>query len=584
MKNSGLLLNDVGGIYVNARLLTGRVVDGNIVDGVLGNNSGTAYPTRRWARGVYIDNSGSGVTVTNNTATQCEFGFMNGGGSNNIWLNNTAYDDSLGGMFIQDYAAIPGSAGVRIEDLTIKYNKFVGKSVSENTMRVYVGSSYIAAAIAVSDSNYIMRPVAEGATVNINTAMNTLAQWRTFSGHDANSTVSPINLSDDSKITFIYNPENKDSTFNVTDKLTIDGDKFSGDSVLTAYSSAIFFVDPAPAPPDPAEVVIDSIYTATRKHMFVYSNATSDGGESITERGVAYSTVGSPTADSTKVTSGTGTGTFSTRIDNMLKLTTYYIRSYAINSVDTAYSDTYIVTTPEYNYLANKAGKLLTDKSGNLIIYDPARDSSDTEKLIAKSAIWLIVDPEYITTDGQDSALQWTDQSPNERHLTASDGTGQAPLFQGDTLLFNGTTNYMYTSNFTQAQPVTIIMSVNQLSYVVNSHLWSGSGAAYCTARLRAGNTIRMSAGLDGPITANRSLGVRDIVFACYNGAESVVYLNQGAGVSRDVGTNILGGLYVGATNTGTLPANISVKAVIVMPYIISETERATIYDYLLGL
>jgi hypothetical protein len=67
-------------------------------------------------------------------------------------------------------------------------------------------------------------------------------------------------------------------------------------------------------------------------------DVTDDGGATVTERGVVYSTTTTPTTDTgTKVTSGSGTGSFTGSLTGLSPDTTYYVRAYAINSVNTAY-------------------------------------------------------------------------------------------------------------------------------------------------------------------------------------------------------------------------------------------------------
>jgi len=66
---------------------------------------------------------------------------------------------------------------------------------------------------------------------------------------------------------------------------------------------------------------------------------SNDGGATITERGIVYGTSSNPTTSNTKVTSGSGTGSFSVNITALTPNTTYYIRSYAINSAGTGYGN-----------------------------------------------------------------------------------------------------------------------------------------------------------------------------------------------------------------------------------------------------
>jgi uncharacterized protein (TIGR02145 family) len=75
-------------------------------------------------------------------------------------------------------------------------------------------------------------------------------------------------------------------------------------------------------------------------------NITSDGGSSVTERGVCWSTIRGPTtALSTKTTDGTGTGTFTSSITALTGSTVYYVKAYATNSVGTTYGNEITFTT-----------------------------------------------------------------------------------------------------------------------------------------------------------------------------------------------------------------------------------------------
>lgn len=79
------------------------------------------------------------------------------------------------------------------------------------------------------------------------------------------------------------------------------------------------------------------------------SSVTEDGGTEVTERGFVYSTTPNPTISKTKVISGVGKGEFSSSVTNLVKATTYYIRSYAINSKGISYGIESSFTTPN-NY------------------------------------------------------------------------------------------------------------------------------------------------------------------------------------------------------------------------------------------
>ncbi|UAY52771.1 T9SS type B sorting domain-containing protein [Ferruginibacter albus] len=76
-------------------------------------------------------------------------------------------------------------------------------------------------------------------------------------------------------------------------------------------------------------------------------NVTDDGGATVTERGVVYSTSANPTTTDTKVIdAATGTGSFTSNLLSLTPSSTYHIRAYATNSVGTAYGADSTFTTP----------------------------------------------------------------------------------------------------------------------------------------------------------------------------------------------------------------------------------------------
>jgi hypothetical protein len=68
-------------------------------------------------------------------------------------------------------------------------------------------------------------------------------------------------------------------------------------------------------------------------------NISSDGGATVIERGVCWSTSQFPTIANNKTSDGEGTGSFSSNITELNAETTYYVRAYATNSLETSYGE-----------------------------------------------------------------------------------------------------------------------------------------------------------------------------------------------------------------------------------------------------
>lgn len=74
-------------------------------------------------------------------------------------------------------------------------------------------------------------------------------------------------------------------------------------------------------------------------------NITADGGGSITDRGVCWSTSTNPTIAGSHTTDGSGIGSFISSLTGLTANTTYYIRAYATNGAGTEYGNEVIFAT-----------------------------------------------------------------------------------------------------------------------------------------------------------------------------------------------------------------------------------------------
>ncbi len=74
-------------------------------------------------------------------------------------------------------------------------------------------------------------------------------------------------------------------------------------------------------------------------------NVTSDGGASVTARGVCWNISSNPTIANSKTVDGSGTGAFTSNLTGLTAGTVYYIRAYATNSAGTSYAPEVSFTT-----------------------------------------------------------------------------------------------------------------------------------------------------------------------------------------------------------------------------------------------
>ena len=92
-------------------------------------------------------------------------------------------------------------------------------------------------------------------------------------------------------------------------------------------------------------------------------NVVSDGGATVTVRGVCWSTSSNPTTTDNHTTDGSGIGAFVSYLTGLTPNTLYYVRAYATNSVGTAYGNEVTFTTTP----SNPCGGITTVDYGGLI-------------------------------------------------------------------------------------------------------------------------------------------------------------------------------------------------------------------------
>ncbi|MEI6436759.1 MAG: FISUMP domain-containing protein [Bacteroidota bacterium] len=116
-----------------------------------------------------------------------------------------------------------------------------------------------------------------------------------------------------------------------------NGDMWSGfqDASYSMSVRCFKYVDPAVLP----TVSTSSITGITATTAVGGGNVTDDGGAVVTARGLVWSTTPNPTVINYVgiTTNGTGVGAFTSNLNALAPGTIYYVKSYATNSIGTAY-------------------------------------------------------------------------------------------------------------------------------------------------------------------------------------------------------------------------------------------------------
>lgn len=130
---------------------------------------------------------------------------------------------------------------------------------------------------------------------------------------------------------------------------------YATNSAGTAYGNEITFTTP-PAVPTLTTSAADLVTTAT---ALTGGMVISDGGATVTDRGVCWSNSPNPTTADFKNSLGAGTVIFSSALSGLTPNTTYYVRAYATNSAGTGYGN-------EISFITLESVGNVTDADGNV--------------------------------------------------------------------------------------------------------------------------------------------------------------------------------------------------------------------------
>jgi hypothetical protein len=255
VNHATMVRDDAGGIYTGYQNQTGKIIDGNIVLNSVGNNNGGGPGKEFAAYGIFIDDFGCNISITNNTVANCRSAGINLHDTKNVTVNqNTAYNNGMPGwsdgqLFVQGDA---GQFTSYIRSNSVTNNILFAKNANQYSMSYYADPSGAndATSFGVFDHNYYAKPVNPlvpfTSDQDIAKGQMSLAQWRTATGGDANSQQSANAISDLNTIRFEYNATNQSKTVSLdANYIDVKGNNYNGSITLAPYSSAVLMINGA---------------------------------------------------------------------------------------------------------------------------------------------------------------------------------------------------------------------------------------------------------------------------------------------------------------------------------------------------
>ena len=150
-------------------------------------------------------------------------------------------------------------------------------------------------------------------------------------------------------------------------------------------------------------VITSSVSDITINSATCGGDVTSDGGATVTSRGVCWSTSPNPTIADSHTSDGSGTGSYISSLFSLLGGTTYYVRAYAQNSVDVAYG--------------NEEQFITFSLSGWHYIREITIDNTTNGSTLNNYQVLVIFDTETLVSNGK------LNSNLSDIRFTLSDGT-----------------------------------------------------------------------------------------------------------------------------------------------------------------
>jgi hypothetical protein len=268
---------------------------------------------------------------------------------------------------------------------------------------------------------------------------------------------------------------------------------YATNSVGTGYGNQGTFTTLASLP----TLTTSSVASITANTAVSGGVISSDGGGSITTKGVCWSTTsGSGNISSlTKTNDGTGAGIFTSNITGLLPATTYYVKAYATNSAGTSYGN-------EISFLTNVGLASITTSSIGSVTDSSAMSGGN------------------VTSNGGSTVTA--------KGICWSTSSGSANISLS-TKTVDGTGNGSYSSSITGLSPGT--------TYYVKAYATNGAGTSYGNEQAFTSNPILPSLNTNsvGSITATTaisggnitstgggSITARGVCWSTTSGAENV--------------------------------------------------------------
>lgn len=216
-----------------------------------------------------------------------------------------------------------------------------GGSIYYSTTVLAVTDSHRYLYVAGNGSTCLRIDVDTGGATSLTFGATTISRGRTLAVDAFNNVVD--GYVSGTEVKYAISADNGETfdaavTIATADYLSVGINRYYGDIVAVYQTGGQIFCNVYGGEIlQPPNVVTAAVTDIGNTSAACGGEVTSDGGSDVTARGVCWSTSANPTVADDHTSDGTGTGSFVSAITGLSAATTYHLRAYATNAVNTAY-------------------------------------------------------------------------------------------------------------------------------------------------------------------------------------------------------------------------------------------------------
>ena len=260
INNFCFTLDDGGGIYTyhglytdvpktrwsNRKILNNIVLNGIGIgpSGASKNNPGTVQ-----SAGLFLDGGSGAVEIRGNTVANCGYSGLAILNGHNLLIEDNIFYDNLAQLRLSHRGAQDPIVNVNFKN-NIQFsrdNEQLGLHYWVQDLKGVSATTDIANWGTFSN-NYYCKPANEN-QVFLNTgagggAYRSLSQWKSYTNHELNSKITPVQVSDLNRIVLIYNETSNNKTFFLNSPaIDVKGLRYTNSVTLNPHSSIILIKD-----------------------------------------------------------------------------------------------------------------------------------------------------------------------------------------------------------------------------------------------------------------------------------------------------------------------------------------------------